>query len=184
MEKVKKEAEERMGKVISALEKEFSGLRSGRAGASMVENIKVDYYGTLTPINQIGSVSVPDSRTLTIQPWEKKALGPVEKAILAANIGLTPMNDGRLIRITIPDLTEERRKDLVKVARRYAEESRVAVRNIRRDANEALRKMEKDKILSEDDAKKAQDGIQKLTDAYVARVEQSLQAKEKEILSI
>jgi ribosome recycling factor len=184
MEKVKKEAEERMTKVISALEKEFSGLRSGRASSSMVENIKVDYYGTLTPINQMGSVAVPDSRTLTIQPWEKKALGPVEKAILAANLGLTPMNDGRLIRITIPDLTEERRKELVKVAKRYAEEARVGIRNIRRDANEALKKLEKDKTLSEDDAKKAQDGIQKLTDNYVAKVEQTLQIKEKEILSI
>ena len=121
MEKIKKDAEERMGKAITALEREFAGLRGGRAGASMLEHLKVDYYGALTPINQIGSVAVPDSRTITIQPWDKKAFGPVEKAILAANIGLTPMNDGKLIRVTLPPLTEERRKELVKVAKRYAE---------------------------------------------------------------
>ena len=184
MEKIKKSAEERMLKAIAALEKDFLGLRSGRAGTALVENLKADYYGTPTPIGQIGSIAVPDSRTITIQPWDKKAFGPVEKAILAANLGLTPMNDGKLIRITIPPLTEERRKDLVKVAKKYAEEAKVAIRNIRRDANEALKKQEKDKTISEDESKKAQESMQKLTDSFVHKVEQTLQAKEKEIMEV
>jgi ribosome recycling factor len=184
MEQVKKSAEERMHKAIAALEKDFSGVRSGRAGTALVENIKADYYGTPTPIGQIGSIAVPDSRTITIQPWDKKAFGPVEKAILAANLGLTPMNDGKLIRISIPPLTEERRKELVKVARKYAEEGKVAIRNIRRDANEALKKLEKDKAVGEDEGKKAQEAIQKLTDSFVNKADQLLQSKEKEIMEI
>ncbi|MCL1916514.1 MAG: ribosome recycling factor [Desulfovibrionaceae bacterium] len=184
MEAIKKSAEERMQKALAVMDKDFMGLRGGRAGTSLVENIKVDYYGTPTPISQIGSVAVPDSRTITIQPWDKKAFAPVEKAILAANLGLTPMNDGKLIRISIPPLTEERRKELVKVAKKYAEEGKVAIRNIRREANEALKKREKDKGLSEDDGKKAQEAIQKLTDSFVGKVDQALLAKEKEIMEI
>jgi ribosome recycling factor len=129
-------------------------------------------------------VAVPDSRTITIQPWDKKAFALVEKAILAANLGLTPMNDGKLIRIGIPPLTEERRKELGKVAKKYAEEAKVAIRNIRRDANDSLKKLEKEKHLAEDDAKKGQEAIQKLTDGYVAKADKNLQAKEKEILEI
>lgn len=184
MEKIKKDAEERMGKAIAALEREFTGLRSGRATTSLVDNIKVDYYGTPTPISQLSSVAIPDSRTITIQPWDKGAFGPVEKAILAANLGLTPMNDGKLIRIAIPPLTEERRKDLAKVARKYTEDAKVAIRNIRRDANDSLKKLEKDKTISEDDSKKAQDSIQKITDGYVAKADQTMAAKEKEIMEL
>lgn len=184
MQAIKKDAEDRMGKAIAALEREFAGLRSGRASTSLVENIKVDYYGALTPISQIGSVAVPDSRTITIQPWDKGAFGLVEKAILASNLGLTPMNDGKLIRISIPPLTEERRKDLVKVAKKYTEEAKVAIRNIRRDANDNLKKLEKDKTASEDEVKRAQDEVQKLTDSYVAKADKVLADKEKEIMEI
>ncbi|MCL1889745.1 MAG: ribosome recycling factor [Desulfovibrionaceae bacterium] len=184
METIKKSAEERMQKALAAMDKDFMGLRGGRAGTSLVENIKVDYYGAPTPISQIGSVAVPDSRTITIQPWDKKAFAPVEKAIMAANLGLTPMNDGKLIRISIPPLTEERRKELVRVAKKYAEEGKVAIRNIRREANEALKKLEKDKGLGEDECKKAQEAIQKLTDSFVGKVDQALLAKEKEIMEI
>lgn len=184
MENVKKDAEERMGKAIAALEREFAGLRTGRASTALVENIKVDYYGTPTPINQLGSVAVPDSRTITIQPWDRGSFGLVEKAIQKADLGLNPMNDGKLIRIAIPPLTEERRKDLVKVSRKYTEDSKVAIRNIRRDANDSLKKLEKDKTISEDDSKKAQDFIQKLTDSYVAKADKVAQAKEKEIMEI
>lgn len=184
MEAIKKDAEDRMGKAIGALERDFAGLRSGRASTALVENIKVDYYGAVTPINQIGSVAVPDSRTITIQPWDKGSFGLVEKAILAANLGLTPMNDGKLIRISIPPLTEERRKELVKVAKKYTEDAKVAIRNIRRDANESLKKLEKDKTASEDEVKRAQDEVQKLTDGYVARADKVLAEKEKEIMEI
>jgi ribosome recycling factor len=184
MENVKQDAEERMGKAIAALEREFAGLRTGRASTALVENIKVDYYGAPTPINQLGSVAVPDSRTITIQPWDRGSFGLVEKAIQKADLGLNPMNDGKLIRIAIPPLTEERRKDLVKVSRKYTEDSKVAIRNIRRDANDSLKKLEKDKTISEDDSKKAQDFIQKLTDSYVAKADKVAQAKEKEIMEI
>lgn len=184
MDAIKKDAEERMSKAVAALEREFSTLRTGRASTALVENVKVDYYGTPTAINQLSSVAVPDSRTITIQPWDKGAFGLVEKAILASDLGLTPVNDGKIIRINIPPLTEERRKDLVKVARKYTEEAKVAVRNIRRDANDAVKKQEKDKAVSEDEAKKTQDEIQKLTDSYVAKADTKCQEKEKEIMEI
>lgn len=184
MEELKRNAEERMRKAITALERDFSGLRTGRASAALIENIKVDYYGVPTPLHQVGSVSVPDSRTITIQPWDRGAFALVEKAIHKSDLGLNPVNDGKIIRISIPPLTEERRKDLVKVARKYTEECKVAIRNIRRDANEALKKLEKDKSLSEDDGKKAQDFIQKLTDGYVAQSDKLAQMKEKEIMGV
>lgn len=186
MDTVKKDAEERMEKALAALERDFGKLRTGRASTSLVDGIKVDYHGTPTPIGQLASVATPDSRTITIQPWDKGSFALVEKAILKSDLGLTPVNDGKIIRIGIPPLTEERRKDLVKVARKYGEEAKVAVRNIRRDANEALKKLEKDKSKghSEDDIKKAQDAVQKLTDAYVAKVDQKCQAKEKEIMEL
>lgn len=184
MESVKKDAEERMEKALATLEREFAKLRTGRASTSLVENIKVDYYGTPTPINQVASVSVPDSRTITIQPWDRGAFPLVEKAILKSDLGLTPVNDGKIIRISIPPLTEERRKDLVKVARKYTEETKIAIRNIRRDANDSLKKLEKDKTASEDEVKKATESIQKLTDAQIAKADQKCQAKEKEVMSI
>ncbi len=184
MESIKQDAEDRMNKALASLEKDFSKLRTGRASTSLVEDIRVDYYGTPTAINQLASVSVPDSRSITIQPWDRGAFSLVEKAILKSDLGLTPINDGKIIRINIPPLTEERRKDLVKVARKNTEEAKVAVRNIRRDANDALKKLEKDKVHSEDEIKKAQESIQKLTDSYVAKADQKCQAKEKEIMEI
>ncbi len=184
METVKRDAEERMTKALGALDKEFTKIRTGRATTSLVDDIKVDYYGTPTAISQLASVSVPDSRTLTIQPWDRGSFPLVEKAILKSDLGLTPINDGKIIRIGIPPLTEDRRKDLVKVAKKYTEEAKIAIRNIRRDANDALKKLEKDKVHSEDEIKKAQDSIQKVTDAQVAKADQKYQAKEKEIMEL
>ena len=184
MEAVKKDAEDRMSKAIASLEKEFAKLRTGRASTALVDDVKVDYYGTPTPISQLSSVAVPDSRTITIQPWDKAAFAMVEKAILKSDLGLTPMNDGKLIRISIPALTEDRRKELVKVARKYTEDAKVAIRNIRRDANDSLKKLEKDKAYGEDEIKKAQDEVQKLTDGYVAKSDEKCKAKEKEIMEI
>lgn len=184
MDAIKKDAEERMGKALAALEREFTKLRTGRATTALVDDIKVDYYGTPTPISQLASVAVPDSRTLTIQPWDRGAFPLVEKAIMKSDLGLTPINDGKIIRISIPPLTEERRKDLGKIARKYTEETKVAIRNIRRDANDSLKKLEKDKSASEDDVKKATEAIQKVTDAQIAKADQKYQAKEKEIMEI
>lgn len=178
------DAEERMSKAVSNMDKEFAKLRTGRASSSLVEDIKVDYYGTPTPISQLASVAVPDSRTITIQPWDKGGFAAVEKAILKSDLGLTPVNDGKIIRISIPPLTEERRKDLVKVSRKYAEDAKVAVRNVRRDANDQLKKLEKDKAISEDEQKKAGEDVQKLTDKYVAEADKKCQGKEKEIMDI
>ncbi len=178
------DAEERMEKAMQAMDRDYTKLRTGRASTSLVEDIKVDYYGTPTPISQLASVSVPDSRTITIQPWDKGGFAAVEKAIMKSDLGLTPVNDGKIIRIGIPPLTEERRKDLVKVSRKYNEDAKIAVRNVRRDANDQLKKLEKDKTISEDDLKKANDEVQKLTDKYVAEADKRCQAKEKEIMDI
>ena len=178
------DAEERMEKALAALERDYGKLRTGRATTGLVEDIKVDYYGTPTPIKQLASVAVPDSRTVPIQPWDRGAFALVEKAILKSDLGLTPMNDGKLIRIAIPPLTEDRRKELTKIARKYTEEAKVAIRNIRRDVNDGLKKLEKDKLLSEDELKKAMEDIQKLTDTYVARADAKASAKEKEIMEI
>lgn len=178
------EAEERMEKAIAALERDFGKLRTGRATTTLVDGIKADYYGTPTPINQMASVAVPDSRTITIQPWDKGGIAAVEKAILKSDLGLTPINDGKLIRISIPPLTEERRKELVKVARKYGEETRVAVRNVRRDTNDTLKKAEKDKQITEDQLKRATEDVQKITDKFVAQVEEKCAEKEKEIMDI
>lgn len=178
------DAEERMEKALASLDREFGKLRTGRASTALVEGIRADYYGTPTPINQMASVSVPDSRTLTIQPWDKGGFAAVEKAILKSDLGLTPINDGKIIRISIPPLTEERRKELVKIARKYCEEAKIAVRNVRRDANDVLKKLEKDKEITEDDLKKAGDDVQKLTDRFVAEADKRCAAKEKEIMDI
>ena len=178
------DAEDRMEKAMSALEREFAKLRTGRASTSLVDGIKADYYGTPTPISQMASVAVPDSRTITIQPWDKGGIAVVEKAILKSDLGLTPVNDGKIIRISIPPLTEERRKDLVKVARKYGEDAKVAVRNVRRDANDTLKKLEKDKSITEDEQKKAEADVQKLTDKFVGDVDKKCAAKEKEIMDI
>lgn len=178
------DAEERMEKAVASLEHDFGKLRTGRASTSLVDGIKVDYYGTPTPINQMSSVAVPDSRTITIQPWDRKAFSLVEKAILKSDLGLTPINDGKIIRISIPPLTEERRKELAKVAKKYSEDAKVAVRNVRRDGNDQLKKLEKNKSLTEDDLKKATEEMQKLTDKYIAKVDERSQKKEKEIMEI
>ncbi|MFV0421135.1 ribosome recycling factor [Oleidesulfovibrio sp.] len=184
MDTILLDAEERMEKAIAALDREFGRLRTGRASTSLVDSIKVDYYGTPTPINQLASVAVPDSRTLTIQPWDRGAFNLVEKAIMQSDLGLTPVNDGKIIRISIPPLTEERRKELVKLAKKYTEDAKVAVRNIRRDANEQIKKLEKDKEITEDDLKHGQDEVQKLTDSYVAKSDKVLATKEKEIMEV
>ena len=177
-------AEERMEKALEALQRDFGKLRTGRASASLVDGLKADYYGTPTPVGQMASVAVPDSRTITIQPWDKGGLAVIEKAILKSDLGLTPVNDGRILRIVIPPLTEERRKELVKVSRKYGEEAKVAVRNVRRDANDALKKLEKDKEISEDERKKAEENVQKLTDRFVGEADKRCAAKEKEIMDI
>lgn len=186
MDAVIADAEERMEKALASLEKDFGKLRTGRATTTLVDGLKVDYYGTPTPIGQLASVATPDSRTITIQPWDRGAFPLVEKAILKSDLGLTPINDGKIIRIGIPPLTEDRRKELVKVSKKYGEDAKVAIRNIRRDANDSLKKLEKDKNsgFSEDDVKKGQDAVQKLTDGYVAKVDQKCQTKEKEIMEV
>ena len=178
------DAEDRMEKALAALDREFAKLRTGRATTALVDGIKADYYGTPTPISQMASVAVPDSRTLTIQPWDKGGIALIEKAILKSDLGLTPVNDGKVVRIVMPPLTEERRKDLSKVARKYSEDAKVAVRNVRRDANDSLKKLEKDKAISEDEQKKASEDVQKLTDKFVADADKKCAAKEKEIMEI
>jgi len=184
MDSVLKDSKTRMGKVLESLEKDFSKLRTGRASTTLVEDVKVDYYGTPTPLNQIASISVPDSRSITIQPWDRNAFGDVEKALLKSDLGLTPVNDGKIIRINIPALTEERRKELVKVAKKYTEDAKIAIRNVRRDANEALKKLKNDKELTEDEMHRGQDDVQKLTDEHVALADEMFQEKEKEIMEI
>ncbi|MCL4537044.1 MAG: ribosome recycling factor [Nitrospirae bacterium] len=184
MQEFKKKAADRMNSAVDSLKKDFAAIRTGRASLSLLDGITVDYYGTSTPLNQVTTLGIPDPRQITIQPWEQKLIPEIEKAILKSGLGLTPTNDGKVIRLNIPPLTEERRKDLVKVAKKRAEEARVAVRNIRRDINEELKKAEKEQHFSEDDVKRLQDEIQKITDSYIARVEEVLQHKEKEIMEV
>lgn len=178
------EGEDRMEKALVALDRDFTKLRTGRASSSLVDGLKVDYYGTPTPVSQLASVAVPDSRTVTIQPWDKGSFALIEKAIQKSDLGLNPSNDGKLIRISIPSLTEERRKELGKLAKKYAEEAKVAIRNIRRDVNDQLKKLEKDKTLSEDELKKATDDAQKLTDKFISKCDDKATNKEKEIMDI
>jgi ribosome recycling factor len=181
---IHRETEERMQKSLDSLKKDFSRIRTGRATPSLLEGISVDYYGSPMPVNQIANISAPEARLLVIQPWEKNMLGPIEKAILASDLGLNPQNDGNLIRLPIPALSEERRKDLYKNCKKAAEEAKIAVRNIRRDGNEKLKKAEKDKEITQDEQKKAMDEIQKLTDRYVQLIDDHLALKEKEILEV
>lgn len=184
MQEYKKKAQERMNSAIEVLKKDFASIRTGRASLSLLEGINVDYYGTSTPLSQVATLGIPEPRQITIQPWEQRMIPEIEKAILKSGLGLTPSNDGKIIRINIPPLTEERRKELVKVVRKRAEEARVAVRNIRRDINDELKKAEKQKHMSEDDVKRLQEEIQKITDSYIAKVEELLQHKEKEIMEV
>jgi ribosome recycling factor len=177
-------AEERMKKTVQSLRDGFASLRTGRASAALFDKIKVDYYGEKTPLNQVANISIPEARLIVIQPWDKALIGEIEKAIRTSELSLNPSNDGKVIRISIPPLTEERRRDLVKQAKNQAEQSRVAVRNIRRDGNDELKKLLKDGKLTEDEEGKASEELQKLTDSYIGRVNQVLEEKEKEIMEV
>ncbi|WP_042160525.1 ribosome recycling factor [Paenibacillus gorillae] len=180
---VKKNAEERMEKAIGALKRDLATLRAGRATPALLDRVQVEYYGAMTPVSQLANVNTPDSRTLFIQPWDKTSISAIEKAIMKSDLGLTPSNDGAAIRITIPPLTEERRADLVKMTKRFGEEAKVAIRNIRRDANDDVKKMEKTDI-SEDESRRHQEDIQKATDRFIAEVDKVLVVKEKEIMEV
>lgn len=172
----------RMEKVLSGLQHEMAGVRTGRASVGLLDNVRADYYGTPTPLNQLATLHVPEPTLITIQPWDVSQIGVIEKAVRAADLGLNPSNDGKLIRVPIPPLTEDRRKDLVKKLHHIAEEHRVSMRNIRRDANESVKKLLKDKLISEDEDRRAHDEIQKLTDANMQKLDQAAKLKEKEIL--
>ncbi|MDE5412935.1 ribosome recycling factor [Alkalihalobacterium chitinilyticum] len=178
------DAQGRMKKALDALNRELSTLRAGRANPSLLEKVTVEYYGAPTPLNQLATISVPEARMLVIQPFDKTVIGDIEKAILKSDLGLTPSNDGTIIRITIPALTEERRKDLVKLVKKYGEEGKVAVRNIRRDINDDLKKLQKDGELTEDDLRRSTDEVQKLTDKHIADIDQITTNKEKEIMEV
>ncbi|GFO67957.1 ribosome-recycling factor [Geomonas limicola] len=173
-----------MDKTIDALRKEYQRVRTGRANSSLLDDVRVDFYGTPSPVSQVATLSVPEPRTITIQPWEPKMIQVIEKAILNSNLGLTPANDGKVIRLSLPPLTEERRKDIVKQMKRDAEEAKVALRNIRRDAIDKLKKLEKDKAISEDELKRAEKDVQDSTNAHVAKVDEVQQHKEKEVMEI
>jgi len=183
-EKVIKDAGERMEKVTTAFQRELTTIRAGRASPALLDRIEVDYYGTLTPLNQLAGISAPEPRMLVVQAWDKQSLGDIEKAILKSDLGLTPNNDGSVIRLMIPQLTEERRKELVKLVKKKAEESKVGIRNVRRDANENIKQMEKNSELTEDDRRKAQDEIQELTDEKIKGIDHLLESKEKDIMEI
>ena len=176
--------ETRMDKSIEALKHEFASIRTGRASVSLLDKVMVDYYGTPSPINQVANISVPEPRMILIAPWDKSMIGAIEKAILQSDLGLNPGNDGAQIRLVIPQLTEERRKEIVKVVHKKAEDAKVAIRNIRRDANDAIKKEEKAKTITEDDAKDVLDEIQKLTDAKVKHIDELKAVKEKDVLEV
>jgi len=184
MEAIKKSAEEKMKKAVKALEDEFKTIRTGRASAALFENIRVDYYEQKVPLNQVATISIPEARLVIIQPWDRSVLPEIEKAIQKSELSVNPNNDGKVIRIAIPPLTEERRKELAKVAKNIAEKSRVSIRNVRRDTNEEIKKKEKDSSLSEDQAKRGMDDIQKLTDKYIEEINSVLARKDKEIMEI
>lgn len=179
-----KDAEVRMGKSVESLKTELSKLRTGRAHPSLLDHITVDYYGSQTPLKQVANVAIEDSRTLTVTPWEKQMVPVIEKAIMESDLGLNPNTAGTVIRIPLPPLTEERRKDMIRIVRQEAEGARVAIRNIRRDANSDLKELLKEKEISEDEARHGEERIQKLTDKYVAKVDEVLAAKEKELMEI
>jgi len=174
----------RMEKAVADLQHDMAIIRTGRASISILDHIRVDYYGTPTPLNQLGNLHVPEPSLITVQPWDVSQIGAIEKSIRAGNLGLNPANDGKLIRIPIPPLNEERRRELVKQLHGVAEDHRVAIRNIRRDGNEAVKKLLKDKIIAEDEERRAHDEIQKMTDAYMGKLDQAAKVKEKEILEI
>lgn len=184
MQDIINEANERMNKAIDVLKKDYATLRAGRATPAILDKIQVDYYGVPTPINQMAKIAVPEPRILTIQPWDKSGLADIERAILKSDLGLTPNNDGSIIRLNIPQLTQERRSELVKVVKKKAEECRVAVRNVRRDANEQLKMMKKEGEISEDEERRAEEEIQKMTDKHVKDIDHVLEVKEAEIMEV
>ena len=180
----KKRITEKMDKTIDALKKELGSIRTGRASLSIFDGIMVDYFGTPTPINHVATLSVPESRLITIQPFDPKSIGDIEKAIQKSDLGLNPGNDGKIIRVAIPTLTEERRKEIVKVVHKRGEEAKIALRNIRREGNDEMKKIEKDEHLSEDDTKRAVEEIQKFTDAYIKKVDETVAHKEEEVMEV
>ena len=184
MQETLKDCRERMEKALQGLEKDFAKLRTGRASTTLVEDISIDYYGTSTPLNQLASLSTPDSRTIAIQPWDRNSFADIEKAIIKSDLGLNPVNDGKLIRINIPPLTEDRRKEMGKKAKKMAEDAKIVVRNIRRDENDDLKKKKNNKDLTEDEMHKGQEEVQKITDEYVEKIQETLDQKEKEIMEI
>lgn len=181
---LKKKISDKMTGAVETLKKEFSAIRTGRASLALLDGIQVDYYGVPTPLNQVATLGIPESRLITIQPWDSKIIGEIERAILKSGLGLNPINDGKIIRLNIPPLTEERRKELVKLARKMAEEARVVIRNIRREGNEEVKRFEKEKHISEDDARRYQEEIQKITDSYIKNIDEILSHKEAEIMEI
>lgn len=182
-DEVLQEAKRKMDKVLEALARDLSRVRTGRASVALLEGIKVDCYGTTMPLTQVASLAAPEPRLLTVQPWDPTILGDIDKAILKSDLGLNPVNDGKIIRLPIPALTTERRKELVKMVKKMEEEAKVALRNLRREANEDLKEMKKEKILPEDDAHRGQEEVQKLTDEYIKKLEVQAAEKEKEIMS-
>ena len=178
------DAKDRMGKAVEALRKELATIRTGRAHPGLIEHLRVDYYGAPTPLNQLATINVPEPRLLTIQPWDQQSLGAIEKAILKSDLGLNPSNDGTIIRLVIPQLTEERRKELAKVVRKKVEEGRVAVRNVRRDRHDELRRLQREKEISEDAQYLAQEDLQKLTDGFIQEVERVGEEKETDLLAV
>lgn len=183
-ESVKSDAKSRMEKTLQALRRELASLRAGRAAPSLLDKIEVEYYGTMTPLNQLSNISVPEPRLLVIQPWDKSAISAIEKALQKSELGITPTNDGDVIRINIPPLTEERRAELVRVVKKTGEEAKVSIRNIRRDANDEYKKMEKSGDLSEDEARRCQEEVQKLTDDFVKQIDEAVTSKEKDIMTV
>jgi ribosome recycling factor len=181
---IKQKVIERMDAALEHLKRDLAGLRTGRASAALLDAIKVDYYGTLTPLKQIANIGVPESRLITVQPWEPPLIKEIEKVVLASGLGLTPSNDGKVIRIPVPPLSEERRRDLIKICKKHGEDTKVHVRTIRREGNDELKHLQKDSKLTEDDLRKSEAEIQKLTDQYVQKVDQILKKKEEEILEI
>jgi ribosome recycling factor len=182
IESVCQETKESMGKSVEALKNELKRVRTGRASLAILDGIKVDYYGTMTPLNQMATLAVPESRLITLQPWDASVIKDIEKAILKSDLGLTPSSDGKIIRISIPQLTEDRRKELVKVVHKVCEEHKVSIRNLRRDSNDLMKSMKKEGEIAEDDAFKAQDRIQKITDEHIKLIDECFTEKEKEIL--
>ena len=183
-EKVLKDLEEKMNKTLRSLQGDLNKVRTGRASLALFDDIRVDYYGTPTPLKQTATLSVPESRLIIIQPWDPHMIGEIEKAILKSELGVTPTSDGKVIRITIPRLTEERRKELVKIVKKMGEQGKIAIRNIRRDANEDLKELEGEKLISEDELHQNMEKVQKITDSFIRKIDEALSAKEKEILEV